>query len=73
MPVLISIIQNRPTGVDHISCIRVLGEMGAAAHKAIPALLELKERTGLHKDYSENAQEALSRMDAGLADAPGVE
>jgi hypothetical protein len=70
--VLISTIKNRPAGVDHITCIRVLGEMGPSARAAIPVLRELKEQTNLHKDYFEKAEEALSRMGAGVADAPGI-
>ena len=72
MPVLISIIQSRPAGVDHISCIRVLGEMGPLAHAAIPVLRALKERTDLDKVYAEPAEHALTRIAAEGTDESGA-
>ena len=61
VPVLIGIIQSRPFGFDHISCIRALGEMGPSARAAIPVLQELKEQTDLHKDYSESLHPRLAQ------------
>jgi hypothetical protein len=72
VPVLISIIQSRPVGIDNISCIRALGEMGSSARAAIPTLRELKERTDLDKVYAEPAEQALTRIAAEGTDESGA-